>query len=55
MNYKIINILWFLTVLFCVAALCKYTQAGDGGSGSKIRLWAAILRFTRSHQKSQFN
>jgi hypothetical protein len=24
MNYKIINILWFLTVLFCVAALRKY-------------------------------
>ena len=35
MNCKIINILSFLTVLFCVAALCKYTRAGDGGGGSK--------------------
>jgi len=51
MNYKIINILWFLTVVFFVAALCKYTRAGDGGGGSKIRLWAVISRFTRSHQK----
>jgi len=36
---------------FCVAALCKYTRAVDGGGESKVRLWAVIPRFTRSHQK----
>jgi hypothetical protein len=36
---------------FCVAALCKHTRAVDGGGGSKVCLWAAISRFTRSHQK----
>jgi hypothetical protein len=39
------------SLFFCVAALCKYMRAGDGGGGSKILLWAVISRFTRSHQK----
>ena len=51
MNCKIINILSFLTVLFCVAALCKTRERAMAAAGQKS-VCGLRYRGSRVHTKN---
>ena len=40
---------------FDLAALVKYTQAGDDGGGAKISLWIVMSQIVHLPPKQQFN